>query len=78
MAEFELEIAGRRAVLELPEGEIARARALARTLDGVAASFAEESDRASFFARLVLVLAGEMDETTARIDALARSVRGED
>jgi len=77
MPEIELEIAGRRAVLDLPAAEAPRARALARTLDAVAAPFAEEPDRAAFFARLALVLAAEMDEATTRIDALAHALRGE-
>lgn len=75
MAEFEIEIAGRRATLELAPEEAGRARALARRLEAVASSFADEPDRAAFFARLALVLAAEMDEATARIDALARELR---
>lgn len=74
VAEYEIEIAGRRAVLDLPDDEAPRARALARRLDAVAAPFAEEEDRASFFARLALTLAAEMDDATARIEALTRGL----
>jgi hypothetical protein len=75
MAETEIEIAGRRAVLELQPEEAGRVRALARRLEAVAARFPQEADRASFFARLALVLAAEMDEATARVEALERALR---
>jgi hypothetical protein len=75
MAEIEIEIAGRRAVLDIAPEEAGRARALARRLESVAADFADEPDRAAFFARLALVLAAEIDEATARIEALSRALR---
>jgi hypothetical protein len=75
MAEVEIEIAGRRAVLDIAPEEAARARALARRLESVAADFSNEPDRAAFFARLALVLAAEIDEATARIEALSRALR---
>ena len=75
MAEVEIEIAGRRAVLDIHPEEAARARALARRLEPLAARFENEADRAAFFARLALVLAAEIDEATARVDAMARALR---
>jgi hypothetical protein len=78
MAEIEIEVAGRRATLEVPQEEAGRVRALARRLEATAAPFAEEPDRATFFARVALALAAEIDEATARIDDLARTLREEE
>ena len=75
MADVEIEVAGRRAVLDILPEEAGRARALARRLEPLAERFADEPDRAAFFARLALVLAAEIDEATARIDALTRGLR---
>ncbi len=75
MAEIEIEVAGRRATLDVAPEEAARARALARRLENVAAPFADEPDRAAFFARLALVLAAEIDEATARVEAIERALR---
>ncbi len=76
MAEVEIEIAGRRATLDIAPEEAARARALARRLEATAKPFEDEPDRAAFFARLALVLAAEIDEATARIEAIERALRG--
>lgn len=76
MAEVEIEIGGRRATLDIAPEEAGRARALARRLEATAAPFENEPDRAAFFARLALVLAAEIDEATARIEAIERALRG--
>jgi hypothetical protein len=75
MAATEIEIAGRRAFLDLTPEEAARARALARRLERVAAGFQEEPDQTAFFARLALALASQIDEATARVEALERGLR---
>ncbi|MGD2133435.1 MAG: hypothetical protein PVI23_11620 [Maricaulaceae bacterium] len=75
MSKVEIEIAGRRAEMELSAEDAARARALARRLDALAAPYADEPDRAAFFCRLVLLLAAEIDETTARLDEMVARLR---
>ncbi len=75
MAQTGIEIAGRRVVLELAPEEAARVRALARRLETVAARLRDEADDAAFFARLALALAADIDDATARIEALERGLR---